>query len=50
MKEKYLVKETNGWWYEGKYYIEGSVVELAKSEHSALKEQVKLEPVNLNNK
>jgi len=50
MKEKYLIKESNGWWYEGRYYIEGSDIELTKAEHSALKEQVKLEPVDTNKK
>lgn len=45
MKDKYCVKEPNGWWYEGKFYIEGSVVELTKQEHNTLKDQVKLQPV-----
>jgi hypothetical protein len=44
MKEKYSVKETNGWWYEGKFYVEGSLVELSRSEFAVLKDQVRLEP------
>lgn len=46
MKEKYIVKEPNGWWYEGKYYIEDSVVELSKTEYSQLSAQVKLQAVS----
>lgn len=45
MKDKFIVKETNGWWYEGKFYVEGSTVELTQSEFSSLKAQVKLQPV-----
>ena len=46
MKEKYIVKEPNGWWYEGKFYIEGSHVELTHSEYNLLKAQVRLQPVS----
>lgn len=46
MKEKYIVKESNGWWYEGKFYIEGSSVELTHSEYYLLKTQVRLQPVS----
>lgn len=44
MKEKYIVKESNGWWYEGKFYIEGSPVELTQNEYTLLKVQVNLLP------
>lgn len=50
MKDKYLVKESNGLWYEGKYYLDGAVIELVKSEYEGLKNQVKLEPVKAEQK
>jgi hypothetical protein len=46
MKEKYIVKELNGWWYEGKFYNCDTVVELTKSELTELKGQVRLEAVS----
>lgn len=45
MKEKYIVKEQNGWWYKGKFYLEGTSVELTKTVYNAVKDEVKLEPV-----
>ncbi len=47
MKKKYIVKEINGWHYEGKYYLNGTTAELTDVEYEALKDQVKLEPVVL---
>jgi hypothetical protein len=49
MKEKYIVKELNGWWYEGKFYNCDTVVELTKSELTELKGQVRLEAAQKQN-
>lgn len=43
MKKKYIVKEVNGWYYGGKYYLEGSEIELSQGDFDALGGAVKLE-------
>lgn len=44
-KNKYIVKESNGWYYAGRYYIEGSIIELTDDEYKSLGNVVKLVPV-----
>lgn len=45
MKDKYIVKELNGWWYEGRFYNCDTVVELTKAEFASVSGQVNLKPV-----
>ncbi len=45
LKEKYLVKESNGWQFKGKLYLEGQMIELTKSQYDTFKSEVKLQPV-----